>query len=77
MTSMVFIGFQPGWGSAGQAAFRPPGSRGEGAEVAAFVLFTRPLATTMLAITLTVMVLPAIVSPVKRLLGTVGEETGA
>ena len=40
------------------------------------ILFTRPLASTLLAIALTVMVLPAIVPPVKRLLGTVGEETG-
>jgi hypothetical protein len=32
--------------------------------------------TTLLVIALTVMVLPAIVPPVKRLLGTVGEETG-
>jgi putative tricarboxylic transport membrane protein len=40
------------------------------------ILFTRPLATTLLVLALTVMVLPAIVPPVKRLLGTVGEETG-
>jgi len=40
------------------------------------ILFTRPLATTLLVIALTVMVLPAIVPPVKRLLGTVREEPG-
>ena len=40
------------------------------------ILFTRPLATTLLVVALTVMVLPAIVPSVKRLLGTVGEETG-
>jgi hypothetical protein len=40
------------------------------------IFFTRLLATTLLAIALTVMVLPAIVPPDKRLLGTVGEETG-
>ena len=32
--------------------------------------------TTLLAVALVVMVLPALLSPVKRLLGTVGEETG-
>jgi TctA family transporter len=40
------------------------------------ILFTRPLATALLILALAVMVLPAVVPPVKRLLGTVGEETG-
>jgi putative tricarboxylic transport membrane protein len=40
------------------------------------ILFTRPLATTLLAVALMVMVVPAIVPPVRRVLGTVGEETG-
>src|SRR6266566_1653692 len=36
------------------------------------ILFTRPLATTLLAVALVVMVVPAIVPPVRRVLGTVG-----
>src|SRR5580765_4846474 len=40
------------------------------------ILVTRPLATILLAIALAVMVLPALAPPVRRLLGTVGEETG-
>jgi putative tricarboxylic transport membrane protein len=35
------------------------------------ILFTRPIATTFLAVTLAVMVAPLVVSPVKRLLRTV------
>ena len=40
------------------------------------ILVTRPLATILLVIALAVMVLPALAPPVRRLLGTVGEETG-
>jgi len=40
------------------------------------ILVTRPLATALLVVALTVMVLPALAPPVRRLLGTVGEEMG-
>ena len=40
------------------------------------ILFTGPLATILLVIALAAMARPAIVPPVKRLRGAVGEETG-
>ena len=40
------------------------------------IRLTGPLATSLLVLAFAAMILPAVLPPVKRLLGTVGEETG-